>query len=228
MTRGFLWIWKWAKRFLLLIVGLLGFYALLILVGLIPVNRDFEETKDGVEIFVFSGAFHSDLILPIENSVVDWRKKFLPNKFKADTAWASHMAFGWGDKDFYINTPRWADLKFSTACDALLVPSDTVMHVSHQSQPRTDEQTRGIRISVEQYQQLVNFIKGSFETDDAGDFQLISGVSYGSNDAFYRGEGNYHCFRTCNCWVGQGLQAAGVKTGWFTPLPKTVFLYFPE
>ena len=222
------WTWKRAKRLLLLIVGLLGFYALLILVGLIPVNRGFQETEKGVEVVVYSGAFHSDLILPIENSVIDWRTRFSPGpKSETNAVWASHMAFGWGDEDFYINTPSWADLKFSTACNALLVPSDTVMHVSYQARPRTDQETRGVRISNEQYKRLVNFINRSFETDEAGEVQLISGVSYGSNDAFYEGAGNYHCFRTCNCWVGQGLQVAGIKTGWFTPLPKTVFLYFP-
>lgn len=221
-------IWRWTKRVLLLIVGLLTFYVLLILIGLIPVNRDFEETSNGVEIFVFSGAFHSDLILPIENSVIDWRTNFVPDDFPASAPWATHMAFGWGDKGFYINTPTWADLKFSTACNALLIPSSTVMHVSHSSQPSTDEETRCVRISVEQYRELVDYINESFNAGAAGEFQLIEGVSYGSTDAFYRGAGRYHAFRTCNCWVGQGLQRAGIKTGWFTPLPKTVFFYFPE
>lgn len=221
-------IWRWARRVLFFFVGVLALYGLLILIGLIPVNRNFQESDDGVEIFVFSGAFHSDLILPIENSVIDWRTKFAPRDFRQRAPWATHVAFGWGDKGFYVNTPTWADLKYSTACNALLIPSDTVMHVGHQSQPATDEQTRGVSISVDQYKKLVRFVNESFVTDDAGALQLISGESYGSTDAFYQGAGNYHFFRTCNCWVGHGLQKAGIKTGWFTPLPKTVFLYFPN
>ena len=213
---------------MLLLVGLLVFYGLLILVGMIPVNRGFVQSDDGVEIFVFSGAFHSDLILPIENSVIDWRTRVSPDHFQSSAPSATHLAFGWGDKDFYINTPRWADLKVSTACDALLIPSDTVMHVSHQTRPATDQETRGVRISIAQYEKLVEFIIDSFETNKAGEIQLIRGESYGETDAFYRGKGYYHCFRTCNCWVGEGLQQAGIKTGWFTPLPKTVFFYFPE
>lgn len=220
--------WKWTKRLLLLIFGFLGIYVLLILVGLIPVNRNFVETTDGVQIFVFSGPFHSDLILPIDNSIIDWRSKFAPTDFRTSTPWATHIAFGWGDKDFYINTPNWADLKISTAASAILVPTDTVMHVAHQSQPPTDDETQSVRISIEQYQKLVEFVSGSFELGSTGEFQLIPGKSYGSSDAFYWASGRYHCFRTCNCWVGDGLKSAGIKTGWFTPLPRTVFLYFPE
>jgi hypothetical protein len=32
---------------------------------------------------------------------------------------------------------------------------------------------------------------------------------------------------TCNCWVGEAMRSAGIRTAWFTPLPKTVFLYLP-
>jgi uncharacterized protein (TIGR02117 family) len=67
----------------------------------------------------------------------------------------------------------------------------------------------------------------SFRRDEDGRFQLIDGAAYGSNDAFYEAHGAYHAFNTCNCWVGRGLKAAGVRTGWFTPLPKTVSLYLP-
>jgi Protein of unknown function (DUF2459) len=58
-----------------------------------------------------------------------------------------------------------------------------------------------------------------------GRFLLIEGGAYGTDDAFYYAHGSYHAFNTCNCWVGRGLKAAGVRTGWFTPLPKTVSLY---
>jgi len=226
---------KFSKRALFSVLAVIGFYCIAILVGMIPVNSDFEETEDGVEIFVFSGAFHSDLILPIDNSIVDWRTRFKESDFKSSATWATHVAFGWGDKGFYINTPSWTDLKFSTAANALLMPSDTVMHVSKTSRPVVrdathldgDENTGRIVISKVQYESLVDFISQSFQKNDSGSLQPIAGESYGSADAFYQGAGSYHAFRTCNCWVGGGLASAGVKTGWFTPLPKTVFYHLP-
>ena len=228
--------WKWTKRLVFLLLGLIGIYSLAVLVGMFPVNRDFQETENGIEIFVFSGAFHSDIILPIENSIVDWRTRISPSDFKSPAPWATHMAFGWGDKDFYINTPSWTDLKISTASYALLMPSDTVMHVTHCTKPFIkdsvnpdgDESTRSVTISTEQYFKLIEFISSSFQKDSAGLLQPISDKCYGSADAFYKGAGTYHAFRTCNCWVGDGLETAGIKTGWFTPLPKSVFHYFPE
>lgn len=219
---------KWSKRIAIPTFGLMLAYGLLILIGLIPVNGDFVEPESGIEIFVFSGAFHSDLILPIESSVIDWQTSFLPGHTRSAAPWATHLAFGWGDRKFYIDTPSWTDLKASTACNALLIPSETVMHVSYQTKPGTDQETRSVTISPEQYRSLVDFVNESFQTTGSGDFQQIQGKCYGAFDAFYCGAGSYHCFRTCNCWVGEGLQRAGVKTGWFTPLPKTVFCYFPD
>ncbi len=227
---------KCAKRLCYFLLAIIGIYGVAILIGMFPVNGEFAETENGIEIFVFSGAFHSDLILPIENSIVEWGGRFSTDDFKSPAPWATHMAFGWGDKDFYINTPSWTDLKLSTATHALLMPSDTVMHVTYCSRPTVqdasnpdgDESTRSVTISEEQYDRLVAFINKSFQQDSKGEIQPIAGKYYGSTDAFYKGAGTYHAFRTCNCWVGNGLQAAGIKTGWFTPLPKTVFYYLPE
>ncbi|MFT5303935.1 MAG: hypothetical protein ACI814_004757 [Mariniblastus sp.] len=214
----------------MLLVGVLGLYLVFVLLGLIPVNNDFAETEDGIEIFVYSGAFHSDIVLPMSNSMVDWRAELPPNPFKVDHPQATHMAFGWGDRGFYINTPTWADLKVSTAANALLVPSPTVMHVSLAFEPEANAspEFKSVKISTDQYLTLVQFISDSFAKDPAGKLQRIEDSSYGDFDAFYIGSGNYHAFRTCNCWVGQALKATGIKTGWFTPLPKTVFLYFPD
>ena len=225
-------VWRKIKKaikrsllvFLLLILSYLG----IALLGLIPVNNDFVETENGIEIFVFSGEFHSDLILPIKTDVIDWKTQFDSGHVTGDTIWATHMKFGWGDHDFYIHTPSWSDLKVSTATNALLIPSKTVMHVSYDVEPEENSSVRGVTISKEQYQRLVDFVLESFATNDQGDFELIVGKSYHQCDAFYRANGSYHCFKTCNCWAGKAIKTAGIKTGWFTPFPKTPFLYFPE
>ena len=68
----------------------LGYLAIAI-VGLYPVNADFVETKDGIEIFVFSGEFHSDLILPMKNEIVDWSGRFDKSDFQSVPGWATHI-----------------------------------------------------------------------------------------------------------------------------------------
>lgn len=224
--RRFALIRKWLKRGLRTFVALVLGYGALIVIGLIPVNRDFVETEDGIEVFVLSGAFHSDIILPVRTDIIDWQNQFEPGQFSIDTSGATHVGFGWGDRNFYLHTPTWSDLKVSTAGKALLIPSETVMHVAFLNTPVGNPEIRRVKISPDQYQKLVNFIVESFQPAQGG-FQHIVGISYGQADAFFVGDGSYHCFRTCNCWVGDALKSAGVKTGWFTPLPKTVYLYFP-
>ncbi len=218
------WVWRIFKSTAFLVLG----YITLIIAGLFPVNRSFVETEDGIEIFVFSGEFHSDIFLPLKTDVADLRSKFDPSHFEHSPDWMTHMAFGWGDRDFYINTPSWSDLKFSTACNALLIPSETVMHVSFSNSPQGHPQVKSVKISKKQFEELLAFINSSFDRDEAGQVKYIPGEAYGMPDAFYRGSGSYHGFRTCNCWVGDALKKTGVKTGWFTPLPKTVYMYFPE
>jgi uncharacterized protein (TIGR02117 family) len=202
-------------------------YFLAVLVGLIPVNNDFEPTQGGVEIMVTSTAIHADLVLPIRNETMDWSQHLLPSDFTGDVKGATHVAFGWGNKEFYVDTPTWGDVTAGVLFRALCWPSATCMHVSMLDVKDIPTGARKTTISREQYRRLVEHVLGNFRKGADGRFLRIEGGAYDTNDAFYHADGSYHAFNTCNCWVGRGLKVAGVRTGWFTPLPKTVFLYMP-
>ena len=220
LVRG---VYRVSKLFLLLVVV----YLLIALVGLIPVNNDFRPTPDGVEVVFTSTAVHADVVVPVANETVDWREHLTASCFRGDVSRATHVAFGWGDKGFYVATPTWADLKVSTVARALFWPDDSCMHVVMQQ--REDVASgKAVRISTEQYERLVRYVKESFREDESGRFVLIEGAAYGPRHAFFEAHGSYHCFNTCNCWVGQGMRTSGLRCGWFTPLPKTVFLYLPD
>jgi hypothetical protein len=45
--------------------------------------------------------------------------------------------FGWGDRDFYLNTPTWTDMNPLRSLGALVGRGRTVVHVSHIPKPRT-------------------------------------------------------------------------------------------
>jgi uncharacterized protein (TIGR02117 family) len=208
-------------------VLLLVLYLLVALVGLIPVNNDFEPTADGVEIMVTSTVIHADMVLPIRNETVDWSRHLPPSDFAGDVSSATHVAFGWGNKEFYVETRTWADVKAGTVFRTVFWPSATCMHVNMWDDNAIPAAARKTRVSREQYRRLVEHVLASFRRDEGGRFLHIGGAAYGSDDAFYDAHGSYHAFNTCNCWVGRGLKAAGVRTGWFTPLPKTVSFYMP-
>lgn len=213
------WIYRCALTALLLI----AFYLALSLIGLYPVNSSFVQPDDGVEILIFSGAVHSDIVLPITTESIDWRIEFPQSHFERDVSLASHIAFGWGDENFYLHTPTWSDLSVSTAVNALALPSTTVMHVAMVGDPSDHPDVRRVRVSSESYRKIVDKIQASFALDDQEQRQCIEDVNYMGTDAFYHGQGSYHMFRTCNCWVGEVIRAGGIKCGWFTPLPKSVF-----
>jgi len=75
------------------------------------------------EIYVVSNGVHTDIILPLEsiNTQIIQNLHLHPN--------TKYVAFGWGDKGFYLNTPTWGDLTFSTAVNALFLKSQSAIHV---------------------------------------------------------------------------------------------------
>jgi hypothetical protein len=51
----------------------------------------------------------------------------------------NYLAFGWGDKGFYLNTPEWADLKVSTALNAAFGLSSSAIHSTFYKKLRENE-----------------------------------------------------------------------------------------
>ena len=203
-------------------------YFVVILIGLIPINNNFQASADGIEIHFVSSSVHADIILPINTDTIKWDQEFASNSFASEMSSAKWIAFGWGDRGFFTQTPTWADLKFSTAVKALLLPSEACMRVYFFANQFLPENVTSVRISVTQYEQLVEYIKSSFRRTKDGNIIIIPDVTYGFNNAFFEAHGTYNCFNTCNSWIGRTMQYAGIRTAWFTPLPKTFLFYLPK
>ncbi len=221
--------WMVVRRAFAVLAGGLGLVLLYVLVGLIPVNRGFVASPDGVEVSVISSAVHADVILPIVHGDTDWRAWLGEDAFaRGWPAAATHLAIGWGDRGFFLDTPTWSDLRPGTAARALLWPSETCMHVSL---TRTDWYEPGVLRSVvvsgAQHAALVRFVRDSFRKGAGDRPRGIEGAAYGGFDAFYDANRRYHAARNCNNWAGSALRAAGVRVPWYTPVPKSMLLYLP-
>lgn len=218
--------WRSFKIFMVAVVV----YAAVILIGLLPVNGQFEPAgDDGIEIFVVSNEVHAELILPLNGAVGDDLKAFFaPTDFHALVSSANWLAVGWGDKSFFVETRSWEDARAMTMVRALCLPTKTALHATA-IQERGDiwSDARPVRISAEQFQRITAYVRDAFELKQEQP-QQIENAAYDDNDAFFHAKGLYHAFNTCNCWVGGGLRDGGVKVGWYTPLPKTVFLHLPN
>ena len=222
------------KRFIALFLRtLLGFISLLFLYGLfaviltlIPTHREFQSPQEGIDIYLISNGVHADLCLPVFTEVFDWESVIPPQDFEPKAR--EYISFGWGEKGFYLETPTWADLKVSTALMATLLPTPAAMHVIYfPFTPREGAHVQKVRISPDQYLQLVQYIQKSFVRNENHQLVLIDCCSYpGWNDNFYEAVGSYHLFNTCNNWTNGGLKAAGIKTATWAPFDRSVFYHF--
>ena len=194
----------------------------------IAVNKHTEDT-DEVSIYIFSNGVHTDLVLPIKNSTMDWSQviKFEHTTGKDSTA--NFIAFGWGDKGFYLETPTWSDLKISTAFKAAFALSESAIHTTFFSEMSEGSNCIKINISENNYKKLVQYIYNSFETDvNNQPINIHTTAVYGTNDTFYEGAGTYSLFYTCNTWANNGLKACKQKAGLWALLEGGIFYHYRQ
>lgn len=219
--------WKWPAWALALLVAPVLLYALASTIGAaIPVNNGWREPETGVRIFVENNGIHTGIVVPVSAEGVDWRDLVRPEDI-ADPRFAAHpyLAFGWGDREFYLNTPSWSDLDAARALRALIGSGSTVLHVERVAEPAAESGVRTILLRPDEYHRLAAFIRDSFAT--GGDGRAPSQHGYGDWDSFYAARGRYNLFVTCNEWTGRALRRAGVRIGAWTPLPWNVMVWLP-
>lgn len=226
---------KTAKRtirtVLRLIAGVILFLVLYVVAGLtipyIGVNKDAPVSgTDGEYIYILTNGVHTDLVLPYRNDRKDWSLQLSYRNTAAQDTAINYVAFGWGDKGFYLETPTWADLKASTAFKAMFFLSTSAMHVTFYRNMTEGEHCRRIWLSKARYEDLVRYIETSFKQDSAGQFDYIEGHAYGAHDGFYEAHRTYNLFFTCNTWANSGLKSAGLRACLWTPLDKGIFYQY--
>jgi uncharacterized protein (TIGR02117 family) len=205
-------VWRLIRTLLLATATLIAGYALAAVAGsAIPVNSGWKQAAAGVRVYVIDNGVHTDLVLPVAAEGVDWRELVKPEDL-ADPAQAarSHLAFGWGDRDFYLNTPSWSQVKPGRVVSALVGAGRTVLHVAHIPEPGAGPHMRSVMLSPDAYRRLAAYVRATF----AGGASVHG---YGGNDAFYEAKGGYSAIHTCNQWTAGALRAAGVRMGVWTP-----------
>lgn len=203
-------------------IALPAVYLLAALLGTLPLSRGVPaEGPATVTVFVVSNGAHVDILVPMRSPAMDWGDWLRPEDFpEGNPTLAVYAGFGWGDRDFYLNTPNWSDLTPASALRALFASRGSLVHVAlWYGTPLPGDSVRSLRLDAAAYARLVDGLKAGFATDEAGRPQPIPGRRYGPADAFYEGRGRYSLVLTCNEWAGRQLRTAGVTLGWWTPLP---------
>lgn len=221
-------------RFMKWAVGTLLLAAICLTAGIL-VPRPISATTAGEErnhlIKIFANPIHTDIAIPVNASIIA-RFSFLADANipinHPNTRW---LVIGWGGKSFYTETPTWADLKPLPILKSLTLDR-SVLHVEVTGEnTNTASPLRSYRLSDAEFERLLQFIEKSFRYDK-GRPVFLAGASYGPHDGFFEGVGMFNVLAGCNTWTAQALRVAGVRTGWWTPLPATLLwsldLHNPE
>lgn len=203
-------------------------YILLSAVGsLVPDNVRWRETERGVTVFVRSNGIHTDIVMPARLGELDWLAVLPPGHVRAPGRQRGWVAVGAGEREFFLHTPSWADVRPTTVARAAW-GGTVLLHVEHLGEPRAGPRVRPLTLRPDEYARLWRAVRGQFRPGADGRPVPLLGRGYGANDAFYLAIGRYDGWNTCNQWTGRMLRAAGVKVGRWTPLPRNLLWRFRD
>ncbi|TPJ10249.1 TIGR02117 family protein [Mesorhizobium sp. B2-7-3] len=174
-------------------------------------------------ILVLKNPIHTDIAIPVDDEV---RRRF---RFLADAGLPSdapevrYLVFGWGGRAFYLETPTWSQLKALPAIKALTLDA-SVMHVAVAGNiPEPHPDVAGFDVGEDRFAALLDFIEASFQEGPNGPI-VIDNAAYSNFDRFYEANGRFNALIGCNTWTAAALRTAGLRTGWWNPLPVSLGL----
>lgn len=180
-----------------------------------PRNPDWREAKQGVTLYIADNGIHTALVMPAAAIGIDWSMTFRPTDLPSSDLAGNWMVIGWGDRDFFLNTPTWREVRPSTLVTAAVGSGGALIHVDHIDAPVPGDAMRPFTVSDTEYHALARTIENTLIRDADGQPVAIPG--YGSRDVFYPAHGRYSLFNTCNSWTADTLADAGIRAPLWTP-----------
>ncbi|CAA6802806.1 MAG: Unknown protein [uncultured Sulfurovum sp.] len=209
---------KIANSFLFLIffplLSVLVYFFIAYIFTLFPQKRGEYYLKDSKEIHILYNEMHSDIVFNIQDLNISNFPHFENKK-------TGYLAFGWGDKETYLNTPNIANLKISTSLKALFMNTSALMHVSYMPNIDYFKNLKTIKLSLEQHQHLKVSILKSFN------FRGKIYKGYEREDIFYTANASYNLINTCNTWSGDRLRELNISMPYWTPFSWSVVNAIP-
>ena len=197
----------------------------------LPRNPDWREPAandpDAVEIMVESNGVHTALVLPLHTAGKDWRPVFPASDVAAPAEPYSHVSISWGEREVFLDTPTWWDLRPRTVARIVLGGGGGLLHVAHYVRPAPADDIRPLRLTRKQYAALVAQIEATLPQMPLSEPRERY-PGYGDYDVFYPARGTYSTGNTCNQWTSDTLAAAGVRTGRWTPFAGGVMKWVPK
>ncbi|MGH8691755.1 MAG: DUF2459 domain-containing protein [Burkholderiales bacterium] len=154
-------------------------------------------------LYVVSHGWHSGIV--VERAELLERRPGLG----PDLSQARYVEVGWGEERFY----QARETSVSMALRAALWPNASVLQVVPFDEPPrryfAQSDVVEVRTDAAGYAAALGFIAESFKRSPGP--QRLGPSLYG-NGWFYRAEGSFHLFNTCNSWVARALEKASCRS----------------
>jgi uncharacterized protein (TIGR02117 family) len=152
--------------------------------------------------------FHTEDISAIGGSASGGDTLILP-EVKYLTS-AELIDFGWGDEAFYQHP----DFDLDLAHQALFYPTPSTLRmegifISMIEYFNLSEIVVELKINNEQLKILLHYIADTITKNDDGNNKILS-TQYLNRVYFFKANGEYHLFNTCNTWLARGLKQTGL------------------
>jgi len=204
------------------------YYLCAILFSRITIYPNDDKIEKNIDIYLISNGFHSDIVVPIKSKEMYWSEVIKYEHTLSNDSSFNFIAFGWGDRKFYIETPTWSHLKYDVAMQALFLLNRSAIHATFFREMFESESCIKVSISSQNYKKLVEYIKNELIFDENGRAKLIKNLQYDDNDAFYEAKGSFTLFYTCNTWVNDALKSSNQKACLWTPFEEGILYQYQD
>lgn len=154
------------------------------------------------EIYLLNHGWHTGLAIKaadLNRAIPELSKRF-PDSL--------YYEIGWGDTGFYQANEITTELTLR----AMFWSDGSVLHIVGLTEsPKayfTSSEIRVLKSDNPGYQNMLSFIKTSFQTDQNGRIMPEHAGIYGDSQ-FYTAVGRYQLFNTCNKWTAKALSSGG-------------------
>jgi uncharacterized protein (TIGR02117 family) len=162
------------------------------------------KVQESQQIYVVRQGLHTGFVLPAGTV-----KDHLPDVYES-FAGSPYIEFGWGDMDYYQSETVTSGM----TTKAVFWPTRSVIRtVAIGARPEIhfpENEMELLCLDQDQFSLLIAFILQSFSRDSDG--RIINTIqSADGNSRFYKAEGVYYLWNTCNNWTAKGLKSTGWK-----------------
>jgi uncharacterized protein (TIGR02117 family) len=168
------------------------------------VNTVFFQDDSLKTIYLIKQRWHTAVVFnteDVDSSILPEIKYFEKSKL---------IDIGWGDEAFYQHP----DFDWDLAYQALFHPTPSTLriegiYISLQQYFDLSEIVVELKINNEQLKILLIYISETIWRDNTGEDKILS-TQYLNRVYFFKANGEYHLFNTCNTWLARGLKNSGL------------------